>query len=298
MTAGGSSFARGDRSCVVMGVVNVTSDSFSDGGRYLDPELAIAHGIELYADGADIVDIGGESTRPGAVRIDPETEAARVVPVIRGLVAAGVPTSVDTMRASVAEAALAAGVSVVNDVSGGRADPDMVKVVAAADVPWILMHWRAGADYRHTGPADHYDDVVAEVLAELTTQVDLAVAAGVDPSRLILDPGLGFAKNAEHNWDLLGALPELIGQGLPILIGASRKRFLGALLADDAGPRPPDGRETATATVSALVAMHGAWGVRVHDVRASLDAITVTDAWQAAARHRSTQPSLSQGAHR
>ncbi|WP_433661304.1 dihydropteroate synthase [Nocardia sp. CA-128927] len=295
MTLGGSSFARGGRSCVVMGVVNVTSDSFSDGGRYLDPELAIAHGVELYAAGADLVDIGGESTRPGAVRIDPETEAQRVVPVIRGLVAAGVPTSVDTMRASVAEAALAAGVSVVNDVSGGRADPDMVKVVAAADVPWILMHWRAGADYRHTGPADHYDDVVAEVLAELTTQVDLAVAAGVDPSRLILDPGLGFAKNAEHNWALLGALPELIGNGLPILIGASRKRFLGSLLADDSGPRPPDGRETATATVSALVAMHGAWGVRVHDVRASLDAITVTDAWQAAARRR-TAP--SQGAHR
>ncbi|MFE9582704.1 dihydropteroate synthase [Nocardia sp. NPDC006044] len=298
MTADGSSFARGGRSCVVMGVVNVTSDSFSDGGRYLDPELAIAHGIELYAEGADIVDIGGESTRPGAVRIDPETEAARVVPVIRGLVAAGVPTSVDTMRASVAEAALAAGVSVVNDVSGGRADPDMVKVVAAADVPWILMHWRAGADYRHTGPADHYDDVVAEVLAELSTQVDLAVAAGVDPSRLILDPGLGFAKNAGHNWDLLGALPELIGQGLPVLVGASRKRFLGALLADESGPRPPDGREIATATVSALVAMHGAWGVRVHDVRASLDAITVTDAWQVAARHRTAQPSPVPGAHR
>lgn len=297
MTVDGSSFARGGRSCVVMGVVNVTSDSFSDGGRYLDPELAIAHGIELYAAGADIVDIGGESTRPGAVRIDPETEAGRVVPVIRGLVAAGVPTSVDTMRASVAEAALVAGVSVVNDVSGGRADPDMVKVVAAARVPWILMHWRAGADYRHTGPADHYDDVVAEVLAELTTQVELAVAAGVDPSRLILDPGLGFAKNAEHNWALLGALPELIGNGLPILIGASRKRFLGSLLADDSGPRPPDGRETATATISALVAMHGAWGVRVHDVRASLDAITVTDAWQAAARHRTAMPS-SQGAHR
>ncbi|MFD0361822.1 dihydropteroate synthase [Nocardia sp. GCM10030253] len=270
-----------------MGVVNVTSDSFSDGGRYLDPGLAIAHGVELFESGADIVDVGGESTRPGAIRIDPETEAARVVPVIRGLVAAGVPTSVDTMRASVADAALAAGVSVVNDVSGGRSDPDMVKVVAAADAPWILMHWRAGADYRHTGPADHYDDVVAEVLAELSAQVDLAVAAGVDPSRLILDPGLGFAKNAEHNWALLGALPELVGNGLPILIGASRKRFLGALLADAAGPRPPDGRETATATISALAAQHGAWGVRVHDVRASLDAIAVTDAWQRAARQNS-----------
>ncbi|MFI9505847.1 dihydropteroate synthase [Nocardia sp. NPDC052566] len=269
-----------------MGVVNVTSDSFSDGGRYLDPELAIEHGVELYAAGADIVDIGGESTRPGAIRIDPRTEADRVVPVIRGLVAAGVPTSVDTMRASVAEAALAAGVSVVNDVSGGRADPDMVKVVAAAQVPWILMHWRAAADYRHTGPADHYDDVVAEVRAELGVQVDLAVAAGVDPARLILDPGLGFAKDAEHNWALLGALPELVAGGLPILIGASRKRFLGALLADESGPRPPDGRETATATVSALAATHGAWGVRVHDVRASLDAIEVTDAWQRAARSR------------
>lgn len=271
---------RGGRSCVVMGVVNVTSDSFSDGGRYLDPELAVAHGVELFEAGADIIDVGGESTRPGAIRIDADTESARVVPVIRGLVAAGVPTSVDTMRAGVAEAALGAGVSVVNDVSGGRADPDMVKVVAAADIPWILMHWRAGADYRHTGPADHYDDVVAEVVGELTTQVDLAVAAGVDPSRLILDPGLGFAKNAEHNWSLLGALPEVVANGIPILIGASRKRFLGALLADPTGtPRPPDGRETATATISALAALHGAWGVRVHDVRASLDAIAVTDAW-------------------
>ncbi|MCP2320273.1 dihydropteroate synthase [Nocardia amikacinitolerans] len=276
--------ARGGRRCVVMGVVNVTSDSFSDGGRYLDPELAIAHGVELYRAGADIIDVGGESTRPGADRVDPETEAARVAPVIRGLVAAGVPTSVDTMRASVAEAALGAGVSVINDVSGGRADPEMVKVVAAAEVPWILMHWRAGADYRHTGPADHYDDVVAEVRAELNAQVELAVAAGVDPSRLILDPGLGFAKNADHNWALLGALPDFVADGLPVLIGASRKRFLGALLADADGPRPPDGREVATATVSALAAMHGAWGVRVHDVRASLDAIAVTDAWQRAAR--------------
>jgi dihydropteroate synthase len=282
-------FARAGRSCVVMGVVNVTSDSFSDGGRYLDPELAIAHGVRLHAAGADIIDVGGESTRPGAVRIDAATEAARVAPVIRGLVAAGVPTSVDTMRAAVAAAALEAGVSVVNDVSGGRADADMVRVVASARVPWILMHWRAGADYRHTGPADHYGDVVAEVLAELTAQVDLAVAAGVDPSRLILDPGLGFAKNAEHNWALLGALPELVAHGLPVLIGASRKRFLGSLLADEAGPRPPDGRETATATISALAALHGAWGVRVHDVRASLDAITVTDAWQNAARQRAAQ---------
>ncbi len=277
---------RGGRSCVVMGVVNVTSDSFSDGGRYLDPELAVAHGVRLFEAGADIIDVGGESTRPGAVRIDPRIEADRVTPVIRGLVEAGVPTSVDTMRASVAEAAIAAGVSVVNDVSGGRADADMVKVVAAAGVPWILMHWRAGADYRHTGPAEQYGDVVAEVLEELSIQVDLAMAAGVHPSRLVLDPGLGFAKNAGHDWALLGALPELTAQGLPVLIGASRKRFLGRLLADGETPRPPAGREVATATVSALAALHGAWGVRVHDVRASLDAIAVTDAWRRAAEDR------------
>ncbi|MGQ4600161.1 dihydropteroate synthase [Nocardia sp. R6R-6] len=285
-----------------MGIVNVTSDSFSDGGKYLDPELAIAQGMRLYDAGADIIDVGGESTRPGAVRIDAPTEAARVTPVIRGLVAAGVPTSVDTMRAAVAEAAIAAGVSVVNDVSGGRADPDMVRVIASAEVPWILMHWRAGADYRHTGPAEHYDDVVTEVLAELDRQVDVAVAAGVDPSRLILDPGLGFAKNAEHNWALLGALPELVAHGLPILIGASRKRFLGTLLADAAGARPPGGRETATATISALAALHDAWGVRVHDVRASLDAIAVVSAWQNAAQQRAAEHDTARpsarGAHR
>ncbi|MFI6870640.1 dihydropteroate synthase [Nocardia sp. NPDC050406] len=265
-----------------MGVVNVTSDSFSDGGRYLDPSVAVAHGISLYEQGADIVDVGGESTRPGAVRIDPVTEAGRVVPVIRGLAAAGVPTSVDTMRASVAEAAIEAGVTMVNDVSGGRADADMVKVVAAAGVPWILMHWRAEADYRHTGAAEQYDDVITQVWAELRTQIDLAVAGGVDYDNLVLDPGLGFAKNAEHNWELLGGLAALVGAGPPILIGASRKRFLGSLLADAEGPRPPDGREVATATISALAAEHGAWGVRVHDVRASLDAIAVTDAWRRA----------------
>ncbi|MEV0250173.1 dihydropteroate synthase [Nocardia sp. NPDC050712] len=281
---------RDGRSCVVMGVVNVTSDSFSDGGRYLDPGVAVAHGISLYELGADIIDVGGESTRPGAARVDPETEAARVVPVIRGLAAAGVPTSVDTMRARVAEAAIGAGVAMVNDVSGGRADADMVRVVAAAGVPWILMHWRAEANYEHTGPAEHYDDVVAEVSRELRQQVELAVAGGVAYDKLILDPGIGFAKNADHNWELLGALTagaELTGMGLPLLIGASRKRFLGSLLGGADGPRPPAGREIATAIISALAAEHGAWGVRVHDVRASLDAIAVTDACtRAAARVR------------
>ncbi|MEU0542470.1 dihydropteroate synthase [Nocardia sp. NPDC005978] len=267
-----------------MGIVNVTVDSFSDGGRYLDVDAAVAHGLRLYEQGADIVDVGGESTRPGATRVDPATEAERVVPVIRELVALGVPTSVDTMRARVAEAAVAAGAVVVNDVSGGRADADMAKVVAAAGVPWILMHWRAAADYRHTGAADSYGSVVAEVLGELRVQADLAVAAGVDPARLVLDPGLGFAKNADHNWELLGALPRFVDTGLPVLVGASRKRFLGSLLAEADTPRPPDGREVATATISALAAEHGAWGVRVHDVRASLDAIAVNDAWRAAAR--------------
>ncbi|MBO0856667.1 MAG: dihydropteroate synthase [Nocardia sp.] len=286
---------RHGRSCVVMGVVNVTSDSFSDGGRYLDPARAIEHGVRLYEAGADIIDVGGESTRPGAVRIDPEIEARRVVPVIRGLVDAGVPTSVDTMRAAVAAAAIGAGVSVVNDVSGGRADEGMVKVVAAADIPWILMHWRANADHRHIGPAQEYDDVVGEVIAELSAQVDMATAAGVRPSRLVLDPGLGFAKNAEHNWALLGALPELTAQGLPVLVGASRKRFLGSLLADADGVRPPDGREVATATISALAARSGAWGVRVHDVRASVDAIAVADAWRDATDARQRRAADSAG---
>lgn len=266
---------------VVMGVLNVTADSFSDGGRFLDRDDALARGRELQSLGTDIVDVGGESTRPGAVRVDPRVESQRVVPVIADLVAEGICVSVDTMRASVAADAIEAGATIVNDVSGGRADPDMAAVVAEAGTPWILMHWRAAADYLHRGPADHYDDVVQEVTDELMTQVDVAVKAGVDPGAIVLDPGLGFAKNAAHNWSLLAALPQMRAHGFPILIGASRKRFLGSLLADEAGEsRPPAGRETATAVVSALAATHGAWGVRVHDARASLDAIAVADAWR------------------
>ena len=266
---------------VVMGVLNVTSDSFSDGGRYLDRDAAIAHGLELRALGVDIVDVGGESTRPGAQRVDAEVEAGRVVPVIEALAAEGVVTSVDTMRASVAEAAIAAGVTLVNDVSGGRADADMASVVASAGVPWILMHWRPADGFVHAGGSTHYDDVVREVRDELLTQVDVAVAAGVDPQDLILDPGLGFVKQSDHNWELLRRLPELTALGFPVLIGASRKRFLGSLLADaDGNPRPPAGREVATAVVSALAVTHGAWGVRVHDVRSSLDALAVAGAWQ------------------
>ena len=263
----------------VMGVVNVTEDSFSDGGRYLDADRAVEHGLALAADGAAIIDVGGESTRPGAVRIDPAAETARVVPVVKELASQGITVSIDTMHAGVARAALENGAQMVNDVSGGRADPGMAGLVVEAGVPWVLMHWRSvSADRPHEVP--QYRDVVAEVRAELLASVDDAVAAGVDPAKLIIDPGLGFAKTGQHNWALLHALPELVATGVPVLVGASRKRFLGTLLAGpDGAARSPDGRETATAVVSALSALHGAWGVRVHDVRASVDALRVVDAW-------------------
>ncbi len=263
----------------VMGVVNVTDDSFSDGGHYLDADRAVEHGLALAADGAAIIDVGGESTRPGAVRIDPGVETARVVPVVKELASQGITVSIDTMHAGVARAALENGAQMVNDVSGGRADAGMAGLLVEAGVPWVLMHWRSvSADRPHEVP--RYRDVVAEVRAELLASVDDAVAAGVDPAKLIIDPGLGFAKTGQHNWALLHALPKLVATGVPVLVGASRKRFLGTLLAGpDGAPRPPDGRETATAVVSALSAMHGAWGVRVHDVRASVDALRVVDAW-------------------
>ncbi len=263
----------------VMGVVNVTADSFSDGGRFLDHHRAIEHGLALAAQGAQIIDVGGESTRPGAARLDPEVERGRILPVIRELVAQGITVSVDTMHADVAEAALECGVHIVNDVSGGRADPNMAPLLAGARVPWVLMHWReVDAEQPHRIP--EYADVVADVRAELLTAVDDAVAAGVDPGNLIIDPGLGFAKSAQHNWALLRALPEFVATGIPVLVGASRKRFLGTLLADaDGTPRAPDGRETATAVISALAAQQGAWGVRVHDVQASVDAVKVVGAW-------------------
>ena len=263
----------------IMGVVNVTDDSFSDGGRYLDADRAVAQGLALVADGASIIDVGGESTRPGATRIDPQVEIARIAPVIKELAAQGVTVSVDTMHAGVARAALENGAAMVNDVSGGRADADMAALLAEADVPWVLMHWRSvSAERPHQVPP--YRDVVSEVRDELMACVTNAVAAGVNPAKLIIDPGLGFAKSAQDNWALLHALPELVAGGVPVLVGASRKRFLGNLLAGaDGEVRPPDGRETATAVVSALAALHGAWGVRVHDVRASADAVKVVGAW-------------------
>ena len=261
-----------------MGVLNVTPDSFSDGGRFLDPDFAVARGRQLHAAGADLVDVGGESTRPGAHRVSAQVESDRVLPVISALAAEGVLCSIDTTRAEVAAAALAAGARIVNDISGGLADPGMAAVVADAGCPWILMHWRG-----HSVAMDElarYDDVVADVRAELMARVEAALAAGVSADRLVLDPGLGFAKNAEHNWALLRALPSITGRDgpgwdFPVLIGASRKRFLGALLADANGPRPVAGREAATAATSALAAAAGVWGVRVHEVSASLDAVRV-----------------------
>jgi dihydropteroate synthase len=265
--------------CVVMGVLNVTPDSFSDGGRYLDRDDAVARGLELRGQGADLVDVGGESTRPGADRVHARTEIARVVPVLRELAAHGVACSVDTTRAAVAEAALEAGAVMVNDVSGGLGDPAMAPAMARCRVPWILMHWRG-----HSARMDElacYADVVAEVRAELVARVDAAVNAGVDPGALVLDPGLGFAKTAAHNWALLGNLDVLVDLGFPLLVGPSRKRFLGALLASaDGSPRRADDRDTATAAVCALAAVAGVWGVRVHDAAVSRDAIAVAAAWQ------------------
>jgi dihydropteroate synthase len=261
--------------CAVLGVLNVTPDSFSDGGRFLHHDAAVQHGLALRAAGADLVDVGGESTRPGAVRIDAATEIGRVVPVVTDLVAHGVSVSIDTTRAAVASAAIEAGAVMVNDVSGGLADPDMPRVVAEARVPWVLMHSR-GAAGAHAG----YEDVIGEVRAELVARVDAAVLAGVDPASLVLDPGLGFAKNAGHNWTLLRRLDVLLALGFPVLVGASRKRFLGQLLADADGVlRPAAGRDLATAVITGLAADRGAWGVRVHDVAASMDAVAVATAW-------------------
>lgn len=261
-----------------MGVLNVTPDSFSDGGRYLDRDDALAHAHAMAERGADIIDVGGESTRPGAERVDADVEVARVVPVIKALAAEGLVLSVDTTRAAVATAALDAGAAIINDVSGGLADPDMARVAAESGAPWVLMHWR-GHSSRMDSLAE-YDDVVGEVRDELLRQVEVALAAGVSPEAIVLDPGLGFAKRAEHNWALLNRLDALLSLGFPVLVGASRKRFLGTLLADEEGnPRNPDGREDATAAISALSAAAGAWGVRVHEVGTSLDAVTVAAAW-------------------
>jgi len=267
---------------VVMGVLNVTPDSFSDGGRYADLDAAVGHAVEMVAEGADIIDIGGESTRPGAGRVDAAEESARVLPVIRELVGAGVVMSIDTMRAEVAAAALGAGAALVNDVSGGLADPAMGKVVAEAGCPWVLMHWRGHS--RRMQELAQYGDVVTDVRDELRQRVDAAVAAGVEEHLIAVDPGLGFAKTAEHNWRLSAHLDQIVSLGRPVLVGASRKSYLGSLLAGpDGRPRPTDGRAAATIATSVLAVQAGAWGVRVHDVLGTVDALKVLRATAEAA---------------
>ena len=268
--------------CLVMGVVNVTPDSFSDGGLWYGADAAIAHGLDLAAQGADIVDVGGESTRPGAQRIDEAEELRRVGPVVTELVRAGLTVSIDTMRARVAEFALEAGAQLVNDVSGGLADPDMPRLVAAAGVGYVVVHWRGHSQdmYAHAV----YADVVTEVRGELAKRVDAVVHAGVDPGHIVLDPGLGFGKRPEHNWPLLARLAELgtlAGGTFPVLIGASRKGFLGKLLArEDGTPGTLAQRDQATVAVTALAAAAGAWCVRVHEVPPNADAVLVAAAWR------------------
>jgi dihydropteroate synthase len=268
---------------LVMGVLNVTPDSFSDGGRWLDADRAVAHGRRLVHEGADLVDVGGESTRPGATRPSPQEELDRVLPVIRTLAADGIALSVDTMRAEVAAAALDAGAVLVNDVSGGRADPEMFTTVARRQAPYVLMHWRAHSAQMHR--RSDYDDVVAEVADELTEQLDLALEAGIDPGRIALDPGIGFSKTADQNWEVLAATERYHHLGHPLLVATSRKRFLGHLLAGpDDELRPPLERDDATTATTALAAVAGAWCIRAHAVRATADAVRAATRWAQAAQ--------------
>ncbi|MCX4672982.1 dihydropteroate synthase [Streptomyces sp. NBC_01381] len=268
--------------CAVMGILNVTPDSFSDGGLWLDPGRAVARGLKMVAEGADLVDVGGESTRPGAVRITCEEELRRVLPVVRGLVEGGALVSVDTMRADVARAAVDAGACLINDVSGGRADPAMARAAARTGVPFVVMHWRGFSDGMDELAV--YEDVAGEVVKEIERQIDVVVSAGVDPAQVIVDPGLGFAKTREHDWAVLAEVDAFAHLGRPVLIAASRKRFLGTLLADpDSGSlRPAKERDAATAAVSALAAAQGAWAVRVHRVPDTVDAVRVEAAMRCA----------------
>ena len=272
-----SSLPRRSDRVAVMGVLNVTPDSFSDGGRYVTLDDAVAHAVQMRDDGADLIDVGGESTRPGAERVAPSVETARVLPVIKALAAEGIVTSVDTYRAEVAAAALEIGAQVINDVSGGLGDPDMARVAREAGCPWVLMHWHGHSKIMRELAV--YSDVVGDVRRELLARVDAAVGAGVDPDQLVIDPGLGFAKTPEHDWPLLRHLPTFVELGLPVLIGASRKSFLGRLLAaPDGTPRPVREREDATTAITTYAALCGVWGVRVHDVRPNVDAARVVAA--------------------
>jgi dihydropteroate synthase len=267
---------------LIMGIVNVTPDSFSDGGRFLDPEIAIAHGLWLRAEGANLLDVGGESTRPGAERVAPNVEQERVLPVVRVLAEAGAVVSIDTMNASTALAAVDAGARIVNDVSGGLADPDMLPAVATTNAEVVLGHWRGPSADMYARA--EYADVVQEVLRELTARVEAAAAAGIPPARLIVDPGVGFGKKGSQNWDVLRALPRVVGLGHRVLVGTSRKRFLAEAIATDGTSEDPTvteaRRDVATAVTSVLAAQSGAWAVRVHDAIATRDALRVADLWR------------------
>lgn len=265
-----------DRS-LVMGVLNVTPDSFSDGGRFASTDDAIAQGLRMHYGGADIIDVGGESTRPNADETSPEEEQQRILPVVAALVKAGALISVDTMHASTAAKALDAGAALVNDVSGLDYDPAMPALIAERNVPYVLLHRRGTA--ATMASLAHYGEVVDEVIAEMMKVRDAFVAAGVDPALIILDPGLGFAKNEDHNWAILRAVERFTALGHRVLIGASRKRFLGTLLTSAGKAAAPEERDSATVAVSALAAAAGAWGVRVHDVGPNLDAVKVSAAW-------------------
>ncbi|OIJ35886.1 dihydropteroate synthase [Rothia kristinae] len=284
---------------LVMGILNVTPDSFSDGGEHLDPEAAVAHGLALVRDGADLVDVGGESTRPGAEPVDPAQERRRILPVIRQLTERGVVVSVDTLHPDTAEAALQAGAGIVNDVSGARLREEMIELIARTGVPYILTHARG--DSATMDSLARYADPVAEVRAELLGLRQRLLDGGVDPAQIVLDPGLGFAKGGDQDWRLLAGLDALTGLGHPVLVAASRKRFLGSTLAaaraehrsgaakvpggaGSAQPQAPGPveRDVATAAVSVLAARAGAWAVRVHDVRATADALAVQRAWSRA----------------
>lgn len=256
-----------------MGVVNVTPDSFSDGGRFFDAAAAVAHGRELIEQGADMIDIGGESTRPGAQRPTVQEELARVIPVVEGLAGAGAVISIDTMRAEVAQAAVAAGAGIINDVSGGLADPEMTSVAARTGAGFVVMHWRGHSHDMQTRAV--YDDVTADVCRELADQVGAALDAGVSREQVVIDPGLGFAKTAEQNWVLLQHLSAFQEMQLPVLVGASRKSFLAKVGSRDGRPVPADQRDYATAAVSVVLAQADVWAIRVHEVRSTFAACDV-----------------------
>jgi dihydropteroate synthase len=262
----------------IMGILNATPDSFSDGGRYLDVRAAVEHATAMVAAGADLIDIGGESTRPGADPVSAAEEQRRVIPIIRELAARGITVSVDTMNAATAAAAVSAGAAVINDVSGAQADPEMVDVVIATQLPFVVMHWRGPS--KTMNARANYSEVVGDVRRELAMTVAELIVRGVDPAKIIVDPGLGFAKDSGHNWRVLAQLKKFTDLGLPVLVGASRKRFVGELLPSGV---PPAERDLASAVIAALSAQAGAWGVRVHNVDMTRAALDVAEAWKAGA---------------